>query len=125
MGEVEIHDEGDWADRRQHPRFETRLGCSLREGIDPTLTAVMMLNLSLGGCFILSDAPLPEASPVALQVSLPELDRNVQLSGEVAWQKLGGPGTGMGVRFTAIDADDLALLRVYLREVAKESDLEG
>jgi uncharacterized protein (TIGR02266 family) len=124
MSDVPDRDDGDWADRRQHPRFETRLGCSLRDGIDPTLTAVMMLNLSQGGCFVLSTEPLPEASPVALHVSLPELDRTVLLSGVVAWQKLAGPGRGMGVRFTAIDADDLALLRVYLREVAKESELE-
>ncbi len=125
MSESTPRDEQYWSDRREHRRFDTRLDCSLREGVEPALSAVMMRNLSLGGCFLLSDGPLPEHSRLELHLSLTELDRVLVLTGEVAWQKLGGPGSGMGVRFTSVTGGDLELLRVYLRELAKESDLES
>lgn len=125
MSEVPTRGDGDWADRREHPRFDTRVQCSLRDAADPSLSAVMMRNLSLGGCFVLTPAPQPELHPVELHLTLPELERTVILSGVVAWQKLGSPGAGMGVRFTAVDPDDLALLRVYLNELAKEADLDA
>jgi Tfp pilus assembly protein PilZ len=119
-----IRDERYWSERREYPRFDTELYCSLREGVAHDLTAVMMRNLSLGGCFVLSDQPLPEQSRVQLHLELPELDRRVVITAEVAWQKLGGFGSGMGVRFLEIASDDLDVLRIYLRELAKESELE-
>lgn len=125
MTDLETRDESYWADRRLFRRFDTQLACSLRDAVEPALTAVMMRNLSLGGCFVLTPRPLVEGSVLELNLVLPELDRSVLLSGIVAWQKLGGAGAGMGVRFTSVATDDLDLLRIYLRELAKESELEA
>lgn len=125
MSEDLIRGDGDWSDRREHPRFDTRVQCSLRDAADPSLSAVMMRNLSLGGCFVLTPDPLPESSAVLLHLTLPELERTVILAGLVAWQKLGGDGVGMGIRFTTVDPTDLELLRLYLAELAKEADLDA
>ena len=125
MSQGTPHDEQYWADRREHPRFETRMKCTVREGVEPALTAVMMRNLSLGGCFVLSSEPMPERTILELCLAMPELDRTLRVQGEVAWQKLGAPGSGMGVRFRIVEPDDLDVLRIYLRELAKEAELEG
>mgnify|MGYP002631981313 CR=1 FL=1 len=122
-------DESYWSDRRGHRRFDVALNCSVREDLDRSVTSLMMKNLSLGGCYVITSFPLPEGSEVSLSLDLPELGREIRFNGLVVWSRAAADGqadgsNGMGVRFSEVDSDDLTLLKRYLTELIREEELE-
>jgi uncharacterized protein (TIGR02266 family) len=124
-----IQDDAYWADRRIYERVDVTLNCSVRDDLDRSVTGLMMKNLSLGGCYVITSFPLPEGKEVALTLALPELERELRFHGLVVWSRAAADGkadgsNGMGVEFSDVDTDDLALLRRYLTELTKEGELE-
>ena len=63
------------------------------------------LNLSKGGLFIQTDSPLPEGTPLTLELSVPGEGAPVLLNGLVAWSRRAiddEPG-GMGIAFQGLE----------------------
>ena len=124
-----IQDDAYWAERRIYERIDVTLNCSVRDDLDRSVTGLMMKNLSLGGCYVITSFPLAEGKEVVLFLGLPELERELRFHGLVVWSRAAADGqadgsSGMGVEFSDVDTDDLALLRRYLTELIKEADLE-
>lgn len=122
-------DEKFWSDRRNHQRFDVELNCSVREDLDRSVTGLMMKNLSLGGCYVITSFPLDEGSEVSLSLDLPELEREIRFQGLVVWSRAAPDGqadgsNGMGIRFSDVDADELTLLKRYLSELIREDELD-
>lgn len=80
-------------------------------------------DLSKGGVFIETEAPLAPGTAVELRFRLPGTDHLHEIQGEVSWRRQpeqdGVEAPGMGVRFLEVsDAESLALgLERLLRDV--------
>ncbi len=91
-------------ERRQHDRVPVALEVAYRT--TGNLLVAYTLNLSKGGLFVETDAPLPEGTPLALRLRLPGLADPIELSGRVAWVRwkpAGGQPAGMGVAFQDVE----------------------
>jgi len=79
-------------------------------------------NISCGGLFLETRAPLPLGSPLRIYFTLPESQNGISALGQVKnhyflnYASLGGVATvrGMGVRFTQFDDDGQTNLRQTL-----------
>ena len=101
---------------RRFPRFEVEIWVDFPT-LD-TVTSSYVLNLSQGGVFIKSDAPLPLDTEVDLVLTLPSGDP-VQARGRVVWNhdltRESERGLrGCGIQFMSLPDNDRALLRDYL-----------
>jgi uncharacterized protein (TIGR02266 family) len=67
-------------------------------------------NISPGGVFLLSDAPLAEETEVELEMELPGMSAPVKVGGEVVWNRRQEP-RGFAVKF--IDISDIT--REFIR----------
>jgi len=82
-------------------------------------------NISCGGLFLETRAPLPLGSPLRIYFALPENQLGFSVAGEVKnhyflhYGKEGGTAglTGMGVRFLVFDEDGEHRLRDSIRNV--------
>ncbi len=127
--ELQREEDAFWSERRSHERFDVELSCSVREDLDRSVTGLMMKNLSLGGCYVLTSFPLDEGSEVSLTLDLPELEREIRFPGIVVWSRAQPDGqadgaSGMGIQFSEVDEADLTLMKRYLSELIRESELE-
>jgi type IV pilus assembly protein PilZ len=95
-------------DLRQHPRksIEAEVGFEVSGG---RRVEARCRDLSLGGMFIETPAPLPYGTPVRVHLRLPDLGGEAAIEAIVRWAK----PDGMGVQFGAMGAREthgLALL---------------
>jgi uncharacterized protein (TIGR02266 family) len=102
---------------REHPRYEVSIpvDCSTRH----VFVSNHVSNISRGGLFIRSDAPLPLDTEISLVLRLPGTDRTIRATGRVIWNYDIRKGTtrvvpGLGIRFVEIAASDRATLESYL-----------
>jgi type IV pilus assembly protein PilZ len=101
---------------RRYPRFEVEIWVDFTT-LD-TVTSSYVLNLSQGGVFIKSEAPLPLDADVDLVLTLPSGDP-VQARGRVVWNhdlthETEHAVRGCGIQFLSIPDGDRKLLRDYL-----------
>ena len=77
-------------------------------------------NLSDGGIFVATYAPLPIGAVVDLRISIPTSARPVSIRGEVRWIRAArgpeGGWPGMGIRFCELAPPDEAALRAFARQ---------
>jgi uncharacterized protein (TIGR02266 family) len=106
---------------REHPRYEVSIpvDCSTRH----VFVSNHVSNISRGGLFIRSDAPLPLNSEVSLVLRLPETDECIRATGRVIWNYDMRKGTtrvvpGSGIRFLDMPPSDRATLERYLAGLA-------
>jgi uncharacterized protein (TIGR02266 family) len=114
-------------ENRRHARVNVDVQAIVRRDIDPDFSDMMMSNLSLGGCFIKTDAPEAAGSVVTLRFTLPGEggDGAIKAVGKVCWVKTGGDGPkGMGIQFVTVDEADLGRLMHYISGMLTE-DLFG
>lgn len=83
-------------------------------------------NISRGGLFIRSDAPLPLNAEVSLVLRLPGAEQSIHATGRVVWNYDMPKGTtrivsGSGIRFLDITPSDRAILERYLASLAPGS----
>ena len=71
-------------------------------------------DLTRSGCFIETGAPFADGTKLALQIS--HNGATVTALGEVAYLRA---GTGMGVRFTAVEPDSVEILDAWLVEAGE------
>jgi type IV pilus assembly protein PilZ len=103
---------------RLHPRVPVSLPVSLRLSFPShqDLRQVYISNLSTGGVFVRTRAPLPIGTDVVMEISVGS-DAHIVMRGKVVWERLYEQGElpgeeGFGVRFTEpLDPRLDALLR--------------
>jgi len=82
------------------------------------------INLSLGGLFLESSAPLPENTQLSLKFFLPDREAPVMCSARVAWinapRKPLNPSlpSGMGIQFLDVNLEDLMVIREHVKKFA-------
>jgi len=104
-------------ERRQHPRVPLVIRVSHR--LADAYMYYYSLDLSLGGMFLETRSPFPAKTRLSLDFQLPDRERRVAVEGEVVrtvTPDLNNPALepGMGIAFTAIDAESLAELTEFL-----------
>ena len=112
----------DGRDKRQSPRYATRVFGVFGRDIDLDETEMLMMNMSLGGAFVRTDQPVPPGQPVTLRIYLDESKQPVSVSGEVVWWRAPGQGKepGMGVKFTQMAPKELSMFKEYLAGLIEE-----
>ena len=104
------------ANRRRYPRVAVRARCWCEtDGI--TLYA-RVINVSEGGMFIRTYAPLEQGSPARLRFQVEPTGGEVAAEAVVAWVQEGSEpenvSPGMGMRFVSIDEHSREALRAYV-----------
>ncbi len=99
------HFRPDEAHRNEDQRESVRVPLKLRVGFETygEIRDCLMTNLSRGGLFIATTAPLPQGSKLQIRIQIGESGQEIELQGEVASHN-SGPGLlseelGMGVKF--------------------------
>jgi uncharacterized protein (TIGR02266 family) len=104
---------------RAAPRIVARLRISYGAGTQHLLSNYSV-NLSTGGVFLECDEPLPEDTPLALEILLPTRDEGIRCRGRVAWvnspekKKKDTLPPGMGLQFLDLSLDDLHAIREFI-----------
>lgn len=96
-------------DRRQHDRSRVIVDVYY-DGQDATGVASTH-DISVGGLYMNTQADLPEGSVLLLRIPVAD-GKQVVVNAEVVYSN---PGSGVGVSFQGLSAEDRALLEVELR----------
>lgn len=101
-------------DRRTAPRAALRIDVSLYS--ESQFFSGLTEDLSEGGLFVATYAPLPIGTEIDLVFTLPT-DHEVRTPGVVRWVRSVDCETapGFGVQFGALDARDVAAIHAFLR----------
>ena len=105
---------------RRHPRAASRQRCWC-EGDDITIYA-QVGNISEGGLFLRTSAPLPPGARVRLRLSLGPGE--VEVPARVAWRRdprlqAAEEDPGMGLRFEPTAAAELEVLRSHVERLLR------
>lgn len=81
-----------------------------------------LIDLSIGGAFVLTDRPLPHGCSISLELPLPGLRTirvrtTVERVGDYFEGTSASPALGMGLRFVDMDPEDRIALTRFLRTV--------
>ncbi|HVZ71827.1 MAG TPA: PilZ domain-containing protein [Polyangia bacterium] len=100
--------------RRIDPRYERQLDVEVvADGKKITSKTV---NISLGGLFLDSNAPLEIGATVQLRFVLPTQPEAVEVAGDVRWVvKKEGAHSGIGIRFQGLRARDVWALNQFFQ----------
>ena len=117
----EIH--GNASDRRED---SVRVPTRIRVGFESygEIRESLMTNVSRGGLFITTPAPLPLGTKLRVQIRIAESQDVLDLQGEVAWQN-SGPGLvseelGMGIQLVRLTPEEeKAVDNLYERSLRK------
>ena len=103
--------------RRIDPRYDRQLEIEvLFEGKKQTSQT---RNISLGGLYLESAAPLPIGTTVQLRFQLPTQPEPVEVAGDVRWVvKKDGAHNGIGIRFQGLRARDVWALNQFFQTSA-------
>jgi uncharacterized protein (TIGR02266 family) len=104
---------------RRHRRVQCRSEVSvLQDGVS---SSAVTSDISVGGVFIATDSPLPEATPVEISLEMPgEELSTITAKGRVVWEnsednpRKSHYPTGYGVEFTDIDPDVLSFIQAFV-----------
>ncbi len=98
-------------DRRMFPRIE------VNAYVDYTGSEVLLFhkieNISLGGISIQASKIEPVGSIVELTVNFPDLDKSINVQGEVVWAT-GDEPLDMGIRYINLAPENKEVLKKYL-----------
>jgi uncharacterized protein (TIGR02266 family) len=115
---------GTARERRGHFRGKPRPGRRVEvtyqpegDGASPPVRAVTK-NIGVGGAFVSTPDPLPPGTPLRLTLVVPQATQPIEVRAEVRWiidGKHDEPERdyGMGVKFSALDVEQLMLLNDY------------
>ncbi len=111
-------DERRRMERRQHPRYPVSGGAELQQqGVNSRISA-RLADISLGGCYLETMAPLPVLTHVSLGLTLNE--QRLQAKGQVV---VSHPHFGMGVQFIGGSAADRQMLESWVAALAPKVGL--
>ncbi len=94
---------------------------------DGTMHAtVVTANIGVGGAYLLTKAPEPVGTQLAISLAVPDLPKPLLLEAEVRWSideananAPGVPGAGMGIKFAPLEVDSLVALQNYFSSLHK------
>lgn len=73
-------------------------------------------NIGVGGLYVATPRPFQVGDRLAVEFSLPELDRVVSVDAEVRWVRAAGTGAGgIGVRFIRLPIVSAIAIEEYVR----------
>ena len=99
--------------RRIDPRYERQLDVEVvADGKKHTSRTV---NISLGGLFLDSAAPLELGATVQLRFTLPTQPEPVEVAGDVRWVVKKEGTAGIGIRFQGLRARDVWALNQFFQ----------
>ncbi len=112
------------SERREHVRQKVSR-VEVRVATRESLRASYLRDLSMGGLFVRSRQPLPEGTPVVIELSV-EAESPLRLRGEVVRQERLPDGTarGFGVRFSMVDLETTQALESILA-AHREPETDG
>ena len=101
-------------ERRRAPRYQFIADAEVTPILFAANLKVKTGDLSLGGCFIDMPNPLPEGTEIRLKIS--HANAEFAAIGRVVFVF---PNLGMGVVFTAVEADQQVVLRNWIAELSR------
>lgn len=112
-------------DRRRSLRFKVKI--EVDYAAKGMFLSNYVTNLSKGGIFIRTDAPLPIRSQIDLTFTLPAIDTTIKARGRVAWTYDIKKGTseivpGMGIKFTDMSPENKATIQEYLQDLSSRAE---
>jgi len=110
------------ADRREHLRAPVSM--EVRFWTSDEMRDRYISVLGEGGLFIATDSPLPEGTPLELEVGLERRGLRFRVQGVVASAIRGPSRSGMGVRFVGLSYEQKALVYQLVRDVVRANLLE-
>ena len=82
-------------------------------------------NISRGGTFVRTDRPLGVGTRFVFRLTVPGLDRSLELTGEVRWvrrpDEVPGADAGMGIQFVFEDPEQRAVIDEVVEKLMTES----
>lgn len=106
------------------PRLQHELMVAYRAPGGPVFSTHWAVNLSGGGMFINTSAPLPVHSSVELVVSLPDARAPLELNGRVARVSAADNAehhtAGMGIEFVDVDDDKRERIERFVTRLRQE-----
>lgn len=109
-------------EKRTHYRGKARPGRRVdlryrKDTADSTSgVSAVTRNIGVGGAFIITDAPHPSGTMLAIEIAVPTADTTIEVSAEVRWvvsAEQEPDGAGMGVKFLDVDVEALLKLSEY------------
>lgn len=107
---------------RGEPSVEPIDAFVIRFGSARQFVTTYVENISKGGVFLRSSAPLAEQSPVVLVLHLPDGGGRVYVEGKVVWVRK-HPTEGMGIQFGTLDALARDAIDAYLAKLEQTNPL--
>jgi uncharacterized protein (TIGR02266 family) len=103
-------------ERRTHFRGKPRPG--RRVDVEYTLDGgavqrAYTRNVGVGGAFIVTPTPAPPGTPILVTLLVPGDGHRISVRAEVRWAVPAGDPPGMGVKFLALEVDELLELNEY------------
>jgi type IV pilus assembly protein PilZ len=109
-------------DKRQSPRVDTNIEIMFKE--KGSFIKSYMRNVSNGGIYIKTDAPLPIDGRVNLKMKLPDIEESMEIQGRVVWinPKSGNNSfpPGMGIQFVTIRTDHKDFIDRFVEKHQRE-----
>ena len=106
------------------PRLQHELMVGYRTAGSPVFSTHWAVNLSGGGMFINTSAPLPVNSLLELVISLPDAAAPLELSGRVARVSAAANAeqrtAGMGIEFVDVDDDKRERIERFVTRLRQE-----
>jgi uncharacterized protein (TIGR02266 family) len=101
--------------RRTDPRYARRLEVEVLAG--ELRTVATTRNISLGGVFVETTAPLPLQTRLQIRFRIPTQPEPIEVSGEVRWVEPGEGDQlpGMGIRFQGLRAREVWALNRFFQ----------
>lgn len=104
------------ADRRTHPRYAFTAAVEVVEAEPGARIKTRVRDLSQQGCYVDTDTPLPLAT--ATEVRITKGGKSFEARARVVSNQ---PGKGMGLMFTAVEAEQGGILDIWIAESRETS----
>jgi hypothetical protein len=117
----EPSDDGSWRDsrdRRSDPRQKCVCSSELYPDSQTAPFRTRSTDISMGGCFVEMNLPLPKGTPVKIALWIKET--KVWATGTVVTST---PGFGIGIHFAEISESDKQLLRQFIQSNTRLSTI--
>lgn len=82
-------------------------------------------NIGVGGAFIITDTPPAPGTSLQIVLTVPQAARTLEVRGDVRWVLTAGDDAdehGMGVKFAALDVEQLMALNEYFGSLTSTMD---
>ena len=111
-----------FVDQRRHPRYGFQVHVTCRNV--NTVFAAVTRNVSLGGCFVQTESPLPPGTTIWLEFSFTDIPVNLgSIQGRVAWStQPDDPIQGMGIAYENVPDVVEDLMNEFIDHVKREEE---